>query len=269
MPNSDDPSQISESVGSQNFINSFARGLSVLTCLSSSSDGVTLSEVARRTELPKASVRRSLMTLTALGFAKQIDNRFAPTSRVLDLATPFLRSLGFPDIAAPVLEAVARQAHEACGAAILEGDDIVFVTHKTTHRIMSTTLSVGSRLPAYVTAVGRAIVSALPEEDREAYLQRVRVVRFTDHTVASRIELRRKISEAIGRGYAIVDQELEDGLRSIAVPVVNGSGAPIGAIDISTHANRVGNRDLVTQCLPLLTEAAAEIEKQVIIRSQK
>lgn len=259
-------SEVAEPADAERFVSSLARGLAVMRALDGDEGGITLAEAARRTDLPRAAARRALLTLASLGYVRQTGNRFALTSRVLDIAASFLRSLTFPNVAMPILERVAERARESCGAAILEGEEVVFVARTATQRIMSTTLHVGARLPAYATAVGRVIVAGGSAEDMEKFLRSVRIQRFTDQTVASRVELRRKIVDARERGYAIVDQELEDGLRSIAVPVRDYSGNAQAAINISTHANRVGNRDLITKYLPLLMEAAAEIEQELRAR---
>jgi IclR family pca regulon transcriptional regulator len=245
---------------SSDFVQSLARGLSVIRAFDRQHRELTLSEVARATGLTRAAARRFLLTLTTLGYVNAADGRFSLRPRVLELGYAYLSSLSLPEVAQPHIEALVAQANESCSISVLDDTDIVYVVRVPTRRIMSITLSVGTRLPAYATSMGRVLLAALPDEELEERLDRIEVRRLTSRTVANREALEKALTAVRGQGHAALDQELEDGLRSVAVPIRRPSGAVIAALNISVHASRASMATIRRDFLPLAVETARAIE---------
>ncbi|MEO3814861.1 IclR family transcriptional regulator C-terminal domain-containing protein [Sphaerisporangium sp. B11E5] len=243
------------------FVESFARGLRVLTAFGRTGAGVTLAALAHATGLPRATVRRSLITLEHLGYAEVRDGRFfRPTSRVLDLGFSALSRLTLPQIAREHLVRLTGQVSDPASMAILAGDDIQYVARVPTSRIMSMDVTVGTRFPAYATSMGRVLLAGLPAAERAAYVRRVRPRPLTSRTVTSPTRLAALLEQAGRDGHVLLDQELEEGLRAIAVPVRDRAGEVVAAINVSTHADRRTEEQTRTQLLPPLRAAAARIE---------
>src|SRR5581483_9266534 len=203
------------------FLQSLARGLAVLAALGRERGGLTLSAAAEAVGLPRATARRSLLTLGRLGYVALDEQTrcFRPLPRVLDLGYPRLSALGLPEIAAPHLARLVREVGESASVAVLDGDDIRYVARVPTQRIMSVDITVGTRFPAHATSMGRVLLAGLPGAERAAHLERVRLEPLTPFTLTSRQELAAVLEGVARDGYALVDQELEEGLRSLAVPV--------------------------------------------------
>lgn len=249
--------------GEQNrdFVTSLARGLEVIKAFDRTAPAMTLSDVARRTGFTRAAARRFLLTLGELGYVRSDGKRFELTAKVLELGYAYLSTLELPELAAPFMEEVVRQVQESCSASVLNGTDIVYVARIPTSRIMSVSLNVGTKLPAFCTSMGRVLLAALPEAEREEVLARSSLTRYTPKTVTDPEGLRAILREVAGTGYALVDEELELGLRSIAVPVRNRRGATIAAINVSSHTSRATERDMVDRFLPALLSAAGQIQR--------
>lgn len=242
-----------------NFMTSLARGLTVIRAFTGANPQLTIAEVAKISGLPRAAARRCLHTLERLGYVGSDGRRFSLRPRILALGYAFLSSAPLSETLQPVLERVSERVHESCSAAALDDDEIVYIARAATHRIMSVTLNVGSRLPAYCTSMGRVLLSQLPRAELDDFLGRVRLKPYTEKTVTSRDALRRVLEQVRERGYALVDQELELGLRSIAVPVRGASGAVVAAMNVSTQAARVGRREMEGRFLPALQQGAGEV----------
>lgn len=241
-------------------VQSLARGLSVITAFGPQSPELTLSDVARATGLTRAGARRFLLTLVDLGYVRTDGKLFRLTPRVLDLGYAYLSSLSLPGIAEPHLEWLVKETGESSSMSVLDGDDIVYVSRVPTSRIMTVAINVGTRFPAYATSMGRVLLADLDEDALEDYLARVDLTALTAYTVESKEALRDRLEEVRGAGYAMVDQELEPGLRSLAAPVRNKDGRVVAAVNVSSHVSRITKEKARREFLPPLLTAAAAIE---------
>lgn len=245
--------------GNPDFVLSLARGLSVIEAFQDHRDGVTVGDVSQRTGLSRAAVRRLLITLELLGYASHSGSVYRLNSRVLRLGFSFLSSNSLAALALPVLEEITSTIHESSSMSILEEDEIVYVARSATKRVMSVGLSIGSRLPAYCTSMGRVLLAALPQAELKAYWDRVVPVSHTPKTLVRRPDLAAEIARAREQGFALVDEELEVGLRSLAVPVTSRTGKVVAAINTGVHASRVSTADMLKHFLPVLREGARRI----------
>jgi IclR family transcriptional regulator, pca regulon regulatory protein len=241
------------------FVQSLERGLLVIRALSSP-DPQALSDVARTTGLSRAAARRFLLTLEQLGYVRRAGGRFALTPRVLELGYAYLSSLTLPEVAQPHLERLVGEVQESSSVSVLDGDDVVYVARVPTRRIMSVTISVGTRFPAYATSMGRVLLAGLPGGDVDAMLARADLRKLTARTIVSAADLHDEIERVRRQGYAIVDEELEAGLRSIAAPIHDSAGAVTAAVNLSVQASRTSVADMKRRLLPPLRETAAAIE---------
>jgi IclR family transcriptional regulator, pca regulon regulatory protein len=248
------------------FVQSLDRGLAVIRCFSSEHPSLTLSEVAERTGLTRAAARRFLLTLQELGYVGSSGRQFSLRPRVLALGYAYLSSFSVSQIAQPHLEDLAEELHESCSVSVLDGDDLVYVARASANRIMTIALTVGTRLPPYPTSMGRVLLAHLPEGDLDGYLSRTTLRKLTNHTITSEAELREVLATVRARGWAAVDQELEAGVRSIAVPIRDSSGKVVAAINTSAHAARVPMRTLEREFLPRIQEAARQIDSELAAR---
>jgi IclR family pca regulon transcriptional regulator len=241
------------------FLQGLERGLAVIRAFSAEAPSLTLSEVARAVGISPATARRILLTLEELGYVRNDNRRFALTPRVLALGWAYLSSLDLGELAGPFMEELSAKTRESCSIATLDLPDIVYVARVPTSRIMTVALGVGARLPAYPTSMGRVLLSGLPDDELTAYLESLRAEALTDRTLTSVDNLRATITTARTDGYALVDQELELGLRSIAAPIRNSRGRIIAALNVSAHASRSTPTSLCEEFLPHLQEAATQI----------
>ena len=242
---------------------SLERGLAVIRAFDGEHRELALSEVARATGLTRAAARRFLLTLVELGYVHFEAGRFSLRPRVLELGFAYLSSLSLPEVAQPHMEALVAKINESSSISVLDDTDVVYVARVPTRRIMSITLAVGARLPAYATSMGRVLLAALPEPQLEERLARIEVRPLTPRTVKDHAGLRRVIDQVRKRGYAVVDQELEQGLRSAAVPIHDASGAVVAALNVSVHASRATMPELRSRFLPPAREAAAAIDAEL------
>ncbi len=246
--------------GDPNFMTSLARGLAVIQAFSQRRRHLTISQVSTTTGLSRAAVRRCLYTLAKLGFAGSDDNRhFFLRPRILALGHSYISSMPLATAAQPVLEHISHLLHESCSIATLDGIEIVYIARANVTRIMSIDLGVGSRLPAFCTSMGRAILANLPPEELESVLARVEFKRYTERTITNPAKLTQALRLIRRDGYSIIDQELEHGLRSMAVPIQNPSGKVVAALNIGAHAQRVSIQEMQTKFLPHLRAAAQEL----------
>ncbi len=240
-------------------VGSLAKGLHVMEVLARAPESLTLTEVADAAGMSRATARRFLLTLVDLGYAARTGKRFALTARLLAVAGSRLGMGLLWHLAEPHLRAVSRTLNESCSAAILDGPDVVYVARAAANRVMSVNLTVGSRLPAHCTSMGRAILAFLEQAEREAALSALNLARHTPHTITDRSALAAELDRIAAAGHAVVDQELEIGLRSIAVPVRHADGRAMAALNVSTHAGRVSVEEMTGRFLPPLREAAGRI----------
>jgi IclR family transcriptional regulator, pca regulon regulatory protein len=248
-----------EPAGDPDYMLSLARGLSVLRAFGEGRAHLSVGDAAKLTGMSRAAARRCLYTLSKLGYTAGVDGVYALTPAVLSLGYAYLGSLSLARVAQPVLEHLSEHLHESSSMAVLDGDEIVYVARAATRRILSVGLAVGSRLPASSTSMGRVLLAFGPDTTRAAFLQRVKLTRFTAHTIADRARLKQELDRVRRQGFAIVDQELELGLRSLAVPVRRPDGQVVAAINVGVHAGRADAAALERDFLPALREAADEI----------
>jgi IclR family pca regulon transcriptional regulator len=242
------------------FVQSFERGLAVIRAFGPDDPELTLSDVARRTGLTRAAARRFLLTLTDLGYVRTDGKQFALTPRILELGYAYLSSLSLPEIAEPHLERLASEVRESSSVSVLDGDEIVYVGRVPTSRIMRVSINVGTRFPAYATSMGRILLAALPDDQLGAYLARADIRPLTARAIANPEDLHEELLLIREQGWALVDQELEEGLRSIAAPIRDGGGRIVAAVNLSTQASRASREAVATKLLPPLLETAKRIE---------
>jgi IclR family pca regulon transcriptional regulator len=245
---------------SADFVQSLERGLAVIRAFDAEHRELGLSDVARITGLTRAAARRFLLTLVRLGYMTFADGRFSLSPRVLELGYAYLSSLTLPEVAQPHMELLVDNVNESSSISVLDDLEIVYVARVPTRRIMSITLSVGTRLPAYATSMGRVLLAFLPEAEREARLARIDVAPLSSHTITSSDELRSALDRVRKQGWAGVDQELEEGLRSLAVPIRGASEEVVAALNVSVHASRGSMATLRRDFLPHAQRAAGAIE---------
>ncbi len=243
------------------FVQSLERGLAVIQAFSRERPRLTLSDVARETGMTRAAARRFLLTLEHLGYVSSDGRLFSLRPRVLQLGYAYLSSFSLAQNAQDHLEELAEQLHESCSASVLDGDDIVYVARASTNRIMTIGLSVGTRLPAYCTSMGRVMLAFLDDSAIDDYLDRAELVPRTSRTVTDPVALRAELMRVRHQGYCVMDQELEDGVRSVAVPVHDAGGRVVAAINASTHAARVPLKTVEHDFLPLLQACARQIDQ--------
>jgi IclR family transcriptional regulator, pca regulon regulatory protein len=251
--------EIEDQGGDRDFVASLEKGLLVIEAFDASRPRLTLSDVAKLTGITRAAARRYLLTLTRLNYADFDGRYFTLSPRILRLGYAYLSSASLSARVQPFLEQISEATGESSSAAILDGDDIVYIARSATRRIMSIGLGVGSRLPAYCTSLGRAILAYQPEEAIEAYLRRVRMEARTPKTVTDKTEFRAVLEATRAQGYALVNEELEFGLRSIAVPVVQKSGQVTIALNLSAQAGRVSADEMRERFLPSLSAASESL----------
>ena len=246
--------------GDPNFMTSLARGLSVIQAFTQHTPQMTISQVSTRTGLSRAAVRRCLYTLNKLGFVGADDGqRFSLKPRILSLSHAYTSSSSLAHAAQPVLDQVSRLLRESCSVATLDGDEIVYIARANVTRIMAVDLGIGSRLPAYCTSMGRLLLAYLLPDELENYLSRVVLQRYTARTITSVDKLRLALKNIQRTGFSLVDQELEVGLRSLAVPIKSATGKVIAAMNVGAQAQRLPLHEMQTRFLPQLQAAATEL----------
>ena len=265
MPTSSIPTRPGPAPG-DSYVQSFARGLEVIRSFGNEAPRQTITEVAERTGLTRAGARRILLTLQTLGYVESDGKLFRLTPRMLNLGFAYLSSLPIWNLAEPVMQALVEQIKESCSAAVLDGADIVYVLRVPTHKIMSITLGVGSRLPAYCTSMGRMLLSALPQAELMRILETSERTARTRFTVTEVTELAAKIAQVRKQGWSQVDQELEEGLVSMAVPVIDRAGQTVAALNISGQANRTSAKVMQETMLQPLLAAALTISRMLSVQ---
>jgi len=242
--------------GDRDFVASLEKGLAVIEAFDASRPRLTLTEVAKLTGITRAGARRYLRTLTKLNYANFDGRYFSLNPRILRLGYAYLASTSHSLRLQPFLERISEQTGESSSAAMLDGDDIVYIARSATRRIMSIGLGVGSRLPAYCTSLGRAILAYQSPQEIEAYLRRVDLEPLTPKTMTDKGQFRAALEAVRAQGYSVVDEELEYGLRSIAVPLFQKDGSVTIALNISAQAARASVAEMEERLLPALREAS-------------
>lgn len=244
-------------------VNSLRRGLAVLKAFAKHHEAMTISEVAAETDMAPASARRMLLTLVDLGYVEQHGKRFRVAPKVLDLGYSYLSSMPLWQIAQPVLERISEKFQLSSSASVLDGCDILYA-FRATHGDVSTVLvSTGTRQPAHVTAMGRVMLANLPAEKLNEIIARIDFSPLTVNSVSRPDELRKIIDKVRGQDYAIVDEELEIGLRAIAVPIRNRQGTVIAAINAAGRSRSLTRDVLINNILPVMRDGADEIRARL------
>ncbi|MGV8844742.1 MAG: IclR family transcriptional regulator [Pseudomonas sp.] len=255
---------IEELSGDPNFMTSMARGLAVINAFQERKRHLTIAQISHRTEIPRAAVRRCLYTLIKLGYATNDGRTYSLLPKVLTLGHAYLSSTPLAVSAQPYLDRISEQLHEACNLATLEGEQVLYLARSTIpQRLISVDLSVGSRLPAYCTSMGRILLAALDDESLSDYLNHADLQPKTSRTLHTPEALWECVQRVRQQGWCVVDQELEQGLRSIAVPVYDSAGHVLAAMNISTHAGRVPASELEKRFLPILLNASRDLSGQL------
>ncbi|WP_348815249.1 helix-turn-helix domain-containing protein [Halomonas sp. H10-59] len=258
------PADAALSPDDRDFVTALASGLDVILAFDEAHPRMTLSEVATRTGMNRARARRFLLTLHALGYVRKDHRHFELAPRVLKLGYAFLSANNYQHLIQQVLEDITTESGESSSLGVLDGDEVTYVARSASRqRLMAITLSVGTRLPAAYTSMGRMLLAQKTDDELDAFIERTTLERFTDKTITDKAELKRAILQARQQGYAIVDQELDSGLRSLAVPAFDANGELIGAINISTNAARIDHVTLLERYLPLLQAKARQIRANV------
>ncbi len=250
--------------GNPDFVLSLARGLKVIESFAGYKEGRSIVEISQATSLSRASIRRILLTLGLLGYVERSRQVYKLKPQILRLGFSYLSASSVVEAAQPVLERIAESCHESSSMSMLDGGEIVYVARSAASRVLAAGLSVGSRLPAYCTSMGRVLLASLPDPELDAYFRTLKPKAYTTKTLVKMPELRKAVLEARNRGYAIVSEELEEGLRSVAVPVYTHSSRVVAAINVGTHVSRVDHNTLVKTCLPVLREAARTLREILI-----
>ena len=252
-----------EAARTPEFVQSLERGLAVIRAFDAEHPQLTLSEVARTTGLTRAAARRFLLTLVELGYMRTDGRLFSLRPRILELGYAYLSSLSLPEVAMPHMEALVAQVHESCSMSVLDGDEVVYVARVPTKRIMTVGISVGTRFPAYATSMGRVLLAGQPAAWLDDYLAKADLKPLTRRTITDPAKLRGVLAKIATQGYAIVDQELEEGLRSLAAPIHGENGQVIAAVNVSAHASRGSSEVIRRELLPPLLETAKRIEEDL------
>ncbi len=248
------------------YVQSLARGFAVIRAFDAQHSHLTLTEVARRADLNRATARRFLYTLVTLGYVRTDGREFSLTPRVLQLGYAFLSGMPLPEVAEPHLKDLSAQVGESTSASVLDGDSIVYVARVSTRRIMTVAINVGTRFPAYATSMGRVLLASLPSHQLDDYLERVPLEPLTVRTVTSAERLREELDRVRQQGWAIVDQELEAGLRSIAAPITGRGGTVVAALNVSMRVGLVGDDpDRSSEVLPHLLATAERISTDLAL----
>lgn len=245
---------------SRDFVNSLARGLSVLRAFDAEHDEMTLSEVAAITGMTRAGARRFLLTLNELGYVAKHNRWFRLTPKVLELGYSYLAAMPITELSQPYLNRVTEQTGESCSLAVLDGREVVYLARSAARRLLMYGIHVGTRLPWYYTSMGRMLVAGMDPTALEQFINEEKLLKRTKFSVTDKPALLREATLARKQGYAVLDQELEEGLRSLAVPIIGSDGRVVAAVNISTNVATVSKEKLLKEFLPILKVAAKNIQ---------
>ncbi len=236
-----------------------AKGLAVIEVFGADRPKLTIAEVARLTDMDRATARRCLLTLVRLGYAAHDGKFFALLPRVMRLGHAYLATTPLPALVQPFLERLSAHVSESASVSILDGTEILYVARAALRRVVSISLGVGSRLPAYCASMGRVLLAALPPNEAEALLRRTELRGLTKHTLTRVPDLMAELARVRTQGHAIVDQELEIGLRSVAVPILGADGTVAAALNVGAQASRLSMADIEQEILPRMLAIQAEL----------
>jgi IclR family pca regulon transcriptional regulator len=248
----------------RNFVTALARGLEVIRAFAGRDERLTLSEISQAVNLPRATVRRSLITLATLGYVQEDGKFFRLAPKVLTLAQAYLSSNLLPRVARPAVERISSQLGESCSVSILHETEVIYVARSTNKRLAALLGDVGARRPAYCTSPGRVLLAHLPERDLNAYFRAVKLVPLTVHTVTDETKLRGILAKILKDDYCLSDQQTELDLRTIAVPLRNNMGQVVAAMHVASQASRTSKRQMIDRFLPQMRKGAAEVRALLV-----
>ena len=255
-----EPKHLSE----KNFIAALARGLSVMRAFGNQPDRLTLAELSKIVELPRATVRRCLLTLSTLGYVESSGRYFRLSPQVLTLSQAYFSSSSLPRITQSSIEQISEVVHESCSVSVLTCDEVVYVARSARKRSASLHRDVGVNLPAYCTSMGRVLLANLSPEELRGYFSRVTLKKYNHKTITDEAALRKILDQVRKDDYCVIDSELEYDLRAIAVPVRNVAGDIVAAVNVSTENNRLTIKQLQTEVLPVMRQAVSRIRNSLI-----
>jgi IclR family transcriptional regulator, pca regulon regulatory protein len=255
--------QPNDPVEQPDFVTALARGLAVIRAFGAHSSRMSLAEVARRVELPRATVRRSLITLETLGYVETDGKKFMLTPQVLSLGHSYLTSMPVTRAVRPYLEKMSALFNESASAGILDHNDAVFLARVQVRRILLGTAPAGSRVPAYCTSMGRVLLAAQSDDMIEEYLSRIEPHAYTPRTITNPAKIRDAIFEARSASYSIVEEELDAGVVAISVPIKNAHDRTVAAISVVSHVDRASSAQMIDRFLPAMRDAARELRAQL------
>jgi IclR family pca regulon transcriptional regulator len=241
------------------FVNALARGLVVITSFGQDAQAQTLTEIAAKTGLTRGTARRFLLTLEALGYVRIQDKSFRLTPKALNLGYAYLSSLPIWNVAQPVMKDVVDELHESCSLGVLDGHDIVYIARLFPKHLSFLPVNLGTRMPAHINAMGQVLLADRSAEDLDDYFRTAKLEKITRYTQTSEVAIRKVLAQVARDRYALSDQQLALGLRSIAVPIALKSGRAEIAMNVSAEDHRVSKRDLVRRFLPVLRRAADQL----------
>jgi IclR family pca regulon transcriptional regulator len=248
-----------DSAEQPDFVTALARGLSVIRAFGPEDAPATLAEIARRVGLPRATVRRSLITLAALGYVEADGKVFTLTPKVLSLGYSYLSSIPLARSSKACLQDISRILNESSGAAILDGDEVILLLRMSTLHAIKPGVSLGSRSPAYCTSTGRVLLAGEPDDVIEEYLAHLKPEAFTPQTETDIAKIREAIFAARSHGYALLDEQTQIGIRAISVPVENAQHRVVAAINVVAPTSRVTTDEMLGRFLPLMRQKAREL----------
>ena len=247
----------------KDYVQSLDRGLAVILAFSEHHPRLTLAELSQLTELSRPTVRRLLLTLEKLGYVRAEGKGYALTPHVLALGNAYLSSLNLTELAQPYMEEVTKTTGHTCSLAALDGEDAIFLTRVPSRRVMRHTLTTGTRLPAFATSMGRVLLAGLPDHEIDEFLQHAPFPHYTAHTVTEAGQLREILRQVRGQGWALVNQEFEEGVRSFSAPVLDSEQRTVASLSMSVPASTVSLEEIHNQILPVIIESARDISKQL------
>jgi IclR family pca regulon transcriptional regulator len=256
-----DPSDRIGQAPDREIMGGFLKGLAVIEVFDRGREALSIAEVAKATGLDRATARRCLLTLQRIGYAETDGRQFRLTPRILRLGFAYLAATPLPRLVQPYIDRLSSSTQESCSVAMLDDTEIVYVARASQRRVLSVSLTVGSRLPAYCTSMGRVMLASLPTEEARAILDRSERRKFTRHTVTDLEALMDILAQVAHDDFATVDEELEIGLRSIAVPIRNTRGRVTAALNIGAQAARVDLKEMVVGFLPAMRQAQADVAR--------
>lgn len=240
------------------FVQAFAKGLAVI-CAFDPQAAMTITDLAKASGLDRAGTRRILLTLESLGYVRTDGKRFSLTPRVLNLGYRYLASLPFWHTAQPVMEELVAEVQETCSIGVLDGDNVMFILRVPTRRYLSFDPSIGSHVPAYAHSIGRILLSRLPDAELHEYLTRLQLKSHTSHTISSKRQLEEALIEDRERGWSFVSEQYEEGMCGIATPILDTSGRPIAALNVSLTAGPKAQEIATSSILPKLRLATRRL----------